>query len=72
MFRIIKGITKTAVFSLLAVTAIAGGTYLLAGPGRATAMAHQFKDRVSQVIDINLDDPNAIRRQLVTIEKEYP
>jgi len=72
MFRIIKGITKTAIFSLLAVTAIAGGTYLLAGPGRATAMAHQFKDQVSKVIDVNLDDPNAIRRQLVTIEKEYP
>jgi predicted RNase H-like nuclease (RuvC/YqgF family) len=72
MFRIIKGITKTAVYSLLAVTAIAGGTYLIAGPGRATAMAHQFKDRVSQVIDTNLDDPTALRRQLVTIEKEYP
>ncbi|HIG87458.1 MAG TPA: hypothetical protein EYQ25_10480 [Planctomycetes bacterium] len=72
MFRIIKGITKTAVFSLLAVTAIAGGTYLLAGPGRATAMAYQFKDRVSQVIDTNLDDPGALRRQLVTIEREYP
>lgn len=72
MFRIIKGITKTAVLSLLAVTAIAGGTFLIAGPGRTTAMAHEFQTRVSQVIDSNLDDPIAIRRQLVAIEKEYP
>lgn len=72
MFRIIKGIFKTSIYSVLAVTTIAGGTYLVAGPGRATAMAHELKTRVSAVIDSNLDDPIAIRRQLVAIEKEYP
>lgn len=72
MFGFIKGITKTAVLATLSVGAITGGSLLLAGPGRTMAVAHELKSKVTSVIDRNLDDPIALRRQLVEVEREYP
>ena len=72
MFGFIKGVSKTAFLATLSVAAITGGSLLIAGPGRTMAVAHEFKSKVASAIDQSLDDPIALRRQLVEIEREYP
>ena len=72
MFGFIKGVSKTAFLATLSVAAITGGSLLIAGPGRTMAVAHELKSKVASAIDQGLDDPIALRRQLVEIEREYP
>lgn len=72
MFGFIKGVSKTAFLATLSVAAITGGSLLIAGPGRTMAVAHELKSKVASAIDQSLDDPIALRRQLVEIEREYP
>jgi chromosome segregation ATPase len=68
----IRGILKlSALLSLFAV-ALAGGTYLLAGPARAKAVMSKVQTDLRTRIDQSIDDPTALRARLQQLEKEYP
>jgi chromosome segregation ATPase len=72
MFSILKGATRLVVLGGLATVAVVGTSVLVAGRDRTAAMAHQVQDRITQVIDRNIDDPTALRAQLRKLEQEYP
>ncbi|MBC8327883.1 MAG: hypothetical protein H8E31_03970 [Planctomycetes bacterium] len=60
-------------FKLLIVAVVLGGAMaLIAGPDRVGAVVHQAHASINQVIDQNISDPIALRRQLHKLEKEYP
>ena len=51
---------------------VAGGALLIAEPARVCTFMSQVKQEVTEVIDDNIDDPVALRRQLAQLEREYP
>ncbi len=60
-------------FKLLLVAVVLGGAVaLIAGPDRVGAVVHQAHASINEVIDQNISDPVALRRQLHKLEKEYP
>jgi DNA repair exonuclease SbcCD ATPase subunit len=55
------------------VAGLVGGTaVLVAGPDRAGAMFSQFRTKVNETIDRNIDDPIALRAQMKKLESAYP
>lgn len=72
MFSICKNACRgVAVLGVVAGLA-AGGTLLIAGPDRAKAIFHNVHGEVLSHIDQSIDDPTAVRQQLMDLEKEYP
>jgi len=72
MISIFKTLCRVCVIGGLALTALAGGSILLAGSSRTEAVIQDVQARIEQVIDENLDDPAALRRELRNLEEEYP
>ncbi|MBX3408705.1 MAG: hypothetical protein KF859_02320 [Phycisphaeraceae bacterium] len=55
------------------VAGLVGGTaVLIAGPERANALYSQFRTKVNETIDRNIDDPIALRAQMKQLESAYP
>ena len=72
MFSICKSAFRgVAVLGVVAGLA-AGGTMLIAGPDRAKAIFTEVHEEVLEHIDQSIDDPTAMRQQLLDLEKEYP
>lgn len=72
MFSICKSAVRgVAVLGVVAGLA-AGGTMLIAGPDRAKAIFTEVHEEVLEHIDRSIDDPTAMRQQLMDLEKEYP
>jgi len=72
MFSICKSAVRgVAVLGVVAGLA-AGGTMLIAGPDRAKAIFDEMHEGVLDHIDASIDDPTAMRQQLLDLEKEYP
>jgi len=72
MFSICKtAVRGVAVIGVLAGLA-AGGTLLLAGPDRAKALFEELREEVVTTIDESIDDPTAMRHELIELEREYP
>ncbi len=68
----IRGILKMgAVLTLLGI-ALAGGTYMIAGPARAQAVMGKVQSDLRDKIDRAIDDPTALRARLGQLEREYP
>ncbi|MDP6941513.1 MAG: hypothetical protein QGH51_05745 [Planctomycetota bacterium] len=63
---------KTLFRIFLLAALVATGAALLAGPDRIGAAVEQVKTKIGSAIDQNIDDPVALRRQLRTLEREYP
>lgn len=56
-------------------TLVGGGLIVaaeVARPGSASAIADEGMDRVGSMIDRQIDDPIALRRQLKSLEEKYP
>lgn len=68
----IRGILKTGAVLTLVGIAVAGGTYLIAGPARAQAVLGKVQTDLRDKIDRAIDDPTALRARLQQLEKEYP
>ncbi len=49
-----------------------GGLTLLIGPHKVAAGLHQIRSNVQMVVDRALDEPAALRRQLVQMADQYP
>lgn len=68
----IRGILKMgAVLTLLGI-ALAGGTYMIAGPARTQAVLGKVQSDLREKIDRAIDDPTALRARLGQLEREYP
>jgi predicted RNase H-like nuclease (RuvC/YqgF family) len=72
MMCLFKGIFRTGVLATVVLSAIAGGAVLVAGADRTKAAFHQMHEKVISTIDEAIDDPVALRSQLIELEKEYP
>jgi septal ring factor EnvC (AmiA/AmiB activator) len=72
MFRMFKGLFKTAVIATGVLGAVAGGALLVAGPARAKAVVHQMQASVLSSIDDAIEDPVRLRAELQKLEREYP
>lgn len=71
MGAVVKGIVRIVVVGGL----VGGGAAFLAEtvrPGSVRAMLHQSGHAVATAIDRNIDDPAALRAQLVQLQAEYP
>lgn len=68
----IRGILKTGALLTLFAIALAGGTYLVAGPARSQAVMSKVQTDLRSRIDQAIDDPTALRARLQQLEKEYP
>ena len=72
MFKFCRKFLRTGVIvTLVGGAALAGSTMFL-GHGRTRAALEQMQSSVHEMIDANIDDPVALRSQLVEMEKEYP
>ena len=65
---IIKGLVRYSVIGGLCL----GGVTLLVGPERVASVFDQFRSRVVEKIDKNIDDPIVLRRQLQSLQEKYP
>jgi chromosome segregation ATPase len=45
---------------------------LIAGPARSRAVIHQVHENLNHAIDQAVDDPSALRTQLIDMERQYP
>lgn len=72
MICLMKKTLKFGLWSALALGAIGGASYAIAGPGRTKAMVHQMHQGMLEHIDSAIDDPAALRSQLMEMEAEYP
>lgn len=68
MSGIVRGIVRYSVIGGLCL----GGVTLLVGPSRVAAVYDQVRFKVAQTIDDNIDDPILLRRQLESLQAQYP
>ena len=72
MFSILKKFVKGGL-ALAAVGALVGvGAVLIAGPARSRAVLNQMESNIHTAIDRAVDDPTALRTQLLDLEKKFP
>lgn len=72
MFKFCRKFLRTGVIvALVGGTALAGSTLFLGG-GRTFAALEQMQTSVNALVDKHIDDPVAMRAQLIEMEKEYP
>jgi hypothetical protein len=72
MAGLIRKIVRTGVIGGVVAGVAVGGTILIAGHERATAIFHQIHEEVIETIDQNLTDPVAMRTQLRELQQQYP
>jgi predicted RNase H-like nuclease (RuvC/YqgF family) len=72
MFSLVKKIVKGGL-ALAVVGALVGvGAVLIAGPARSHAVMNQMQTNIHSLIDQSVDDPTALRSDLMELEKQYP
>jgi chromosome segregation ATPase len=72
MFSMMKKFVKGGL-ALAAVAGLVGvGAALIAGPARSRAVLHQVQENIHSAIDQAVDDPTALRTQLMELEKQFP
>ncbi len=72
MFTIFKHVFRIGAIGVLTAGAIGGATLMVAGPERTKAVIDQVHNDIVASIDEAIDDPVALRAQLVELEREYP
>ena len=72
MCFLIKTLFRTAVVGTALAAAVVGGTAMIVGPERVSAMADQLQTRITAGFDNNIDDPVALRRQIEEVRRQYP
>lgn len=72
MFSILKKTVKFTLVSGLVVGGTAAAAVMLMGDSRARAISHQFHAHVMEQIDSAIEDPHALRSQIIELQQEYP
>ncbi len=72
MFSIFKHVFRIGVIGVLATGVVGGAALMVAGPERTKAVIDQVHGDIVASIDEAIDDPVALRSQLVELEREYP
>lgn len=67
-----KTLFRTAIVGTALAAAVVGGTAMIVGPDRVSAMADQLQTRITAGFDNNIDDPVALKRQIDVVAAQYP
>lgn len=67
-----KTLFRTAVIGTALSAAVLGGTAMIVGPDRVSAMAEQVTSHLESQIDASIEDPVVLRRQLEKVRRQYP
>lgn len=68
---IIKTLLRTAVIGTALTAAVVGGSAMVVGPDRVSAMADQVQTSIEQRFDASLNEPAALTRQIDGAQREY-
>jgi len=66
------GLTKLLVRTAVIGAVVVGGTVLLAGPQRTSALFGKLHNRMMDGIDSRIDEPTQLRSQLESLQSQYP
>jgi chromosome segregation ATPase len=72
MASLFKTVLKVGVVGVVLLGTAGAATYLVAGAPRTKAVVRQVHDKVLARIDEAVEDPVALRAQLLELEKDYP
>ena len=72
MFSMFKKFLKGGLFVGALAACVGVGAVLIAGPARSRAVLNQVQENIHHAIDENVDDPAALRSQLMDMERQYP
>lgn len=67
-----KTLFRTAVLGTALAAAVVGGTAMIVGPDRVSAMADQLQTRITAGFDDNIGDPVVLKRQIAEVARQYP
>ena len=72
MFTLLKKTVKFTLVTGLVVGGTAAAAVAVLGDGRARAVTSQIQAHVMEQIDRAIEDPHALRAQIIELQKEYP